>query len=349
MVSPLTVRANAYITGHTTNVVVTPDSFQPSHGATDPTSQTSSPKDAFVLKLATGDENATSYAISGTVTDDNYGFNNDYSPIVINITGTVNRSYSPSNGGSGIVAYYFGNLPPGGNYTITARKMGYETDPPSVVFDNLGANQFADFHILRNHAPEGVVTSPVHGTTLNAPATITIQATATDPDGDAIQKVDFVAYNYTAGTSTPLGTDTTAPYEFTWSNVPVGTYGLYAIPTDSHGLRGVSTQVVHVFVVNSSAVSVAFIDPTDGQTFVEGDYVPIRMAVSSSVVLVQVRDQNNNLVAWLTQNPWSSTWRAMNVGDYTLTATAQNSQGQTATAQVHVTVGPINHRISGTD
>lgn len=337
--------SNAYITGHTTNIVVTPDSFQPNHGATDPTSPSSSPKDAFVLKIATGDENATSYAISGTVTDDNYGFNNDYSPVVVTITGTVNRSYSPP--GFGTIPYYFGNLPAGGSYTITARKVGYETDPPSVVFDNLGANQFADFHILRNHAPEGTITSPVHGTTFTAPATIAIQATASDPDGDAIQKVDFIAYNSTSG-SIPLGTDTTAPYEFTWTNVPVGTYALYAIPTDSHGLRGVSVEVVHVFVVDPSTPTVSFISPMDGQTFVEGDYVPISVSVSSSITLVQVRDQNNNIVAWLSHSPWSSTWRVMNVGDYTLTATASNSQGQTATAVTHITVTHINHRISGT-
>lgn len=338
--------SNAFITGHTTNIVVTPDSFQP-YRANDPTSGSTTTKDAFVLKVATGDENATSYAISGTVTNDNFGFNNDYSPIVVNITGTVNRSYSLPFSGNGIAPYYFGNLPAGGDYTITARKAGYETDPQSVVFENLGANQFADFHILRNQAPEGVITSPTHGTNFNAPATIAIQATASDPDGDAIQKVDFVAYNSTAG-SIPLGTDTTAPYEFTWSNVPVGTYALYAIPTDSHGLRGVSTQVVHVFVLNSGTPSVNFISPTDGQTFVEGDYVPIRVSVSSSITLVQVRDQNNNLVGWLTGSPWSTTWRVMNVGNYTLTATASTAQGQTATAVTHITVTPINHRISGT-
>lgn len=337
---------NAYVTGHTTNVVVTPNSFQPNHGATDSSSSSSSAKDAFVLKVATGDEDATSYAISGTVVDDNFGFNNDYSHITITITGTVNRSYSPTNAGSGTVAFYFGNLPAGGNYTVTAHKVGYETDPQDVVFNNLGANQFADFHILRNQQPEGVITSPVHGTNFNAPATITIQASATDPDGDAIQKVDFVAYNSTTG-NIPLGTDTTAPYEFTWTNVPVGTYALYAIPTDSHGLRGVSMETVHVFVVDSGAPAVSFISPTEGQTFVEGDYVPIQMSVSSSITLVQVRDQNNNIVAWLPNSPWTTTWRVMDVGSYTLTATASTAQGQTATAVTYVTVGHINHRISG--
>lgn len=340
--------SNAYITGHTTNILVTPDAFQPGRGATDPASPSSSPDDAFVMKIATADESAVSYAISGTVTDDNYGYNNDYSPIVVTISGTVNRSYSPSNGGSGTVAYTFANLPGGGNYTITARKAGYDTDPQSVVLNNLGANQFADFHILRNHAPEGVITSPVHGAMFNAPASITIQATASDPDGDAIQKVDFVAYNSVTG-SIPLGADTTAPYEFTWTNVPLGTFALYAIPTDSRGLRGTSTQVVQVSVVDPSPVGVSFIAPIEGPTFVEGDYIPVGVAVSPSVTLVQVRDQNGNLVAWLPNSPWSSTWRPLVVGDFTLTATAQNSLGQTAvSAPLHVRVGRINHRVTGT-
>lgn len=334
--------SNAYITGHTTSVLVTPDSFQPVKG--DPTN--TSVKDGFVLKIGPTDENAQTYSISGNVTDPTQFGNSQ--PIVVTITGTVNRSYTlPYGSGSGVIPYFFGDLPAEGNYVVTAKKVGFETDPPSVAFNNLGANQFADFTILQNQKPVGVITSPQHGANYNAPATITIQATASDPDGDAIQKVDFYAYSSEAG-NVYLGTDTTVPYEFTWTNVSIGTWSLSAIPTDSHGLSGVSTPVVHVFVVDPTVLSVQFISPIEGQTFVEGDYVPIRMNVSSSVRLVEVRNQNNNIVAWLTGSPWSSQWRVMNVGNYTLTATASNSQGQTVTAEpIHIVVNPINHRITG--
>jgi len=333
---------NAYLTGHTTSVLVTPNAFQTVLNR-DPENITS--KDGFVLKVAPADENAPLYSISGSVVNENYGYSvGDYAPIVVTITGTINRSVNlPYSGGQ----YFFGFLQAGGNYTVTAHKIGYVTSPENIVFSNLGANQSGDFTILRNHAPVGTITSPAHGTTYNAPATITIQASAADEDGDAIQKVDFVAYSSAAG-SIPIATDTTAPYEATWTNVPVGTWALYAYPTDSKGLRGSSEPVVHVFVVDPSPVSVSITSPAEGQTFVEGDYVPINVAVSPSVTLVQVRDQNNNLVAWLTGNPWASTWRVMNVGDYTLIATAQNSQGQTvASTPVHITVGHINHRITG--
>lgn len=332
---------NAYVTGHTTNILVTPNAFQTVRNRNE---NNITDKDGYAVKIAPADESGPVYAISGNVSDENTGSGNNVWPIVVTITGTVNRSVNVTYSGG---PYFFGGLPAGGNYTITVRKTGFAVSPENAVFNGLGANQFADFTILRNQKPVGVVTSPAHGTTYTAPATINITATASDPDGDAIQKVDFVAYNSTLGT-VPLGTDTTAPYEFTWSNVQIGTWAIYAFPTDSKGLRGDSTPVVHVFVVDGGAPTVAIANPTAGQAFVEGDYVPISVNVSSSVTRVEVRDQNNTLVGWLTGQPWSTTWRVMTVGSYTLTATAFNAQNQSVASQpVSINVNPINHRISG--
>jgi hypothetical protein len=333
----------AYITGHTTSVVVTPNSFQPMKGEA---TSTSSNKDAFVIKLVPTNENLQTYNISGTVTDPTqYG---NYQPIVVTVTGTVQRSIIlPYGSGNGVIPYFFGSLPAGGNYTVTARKMGFEVLPESVTFNNLGANQFADFTVQDNQKPVGVVTSPAHGTTFNAPATINITATASDPDGDAITKVDFVAYSSETG-SINLGTDATAPYEFSWTNVPVGTWALYAYPTDSLGLRGDSTPVVHVFVVDPTGANVSITAPTDGQVFTEGEYVPFAVNVSSSVTRVEIRDQNNNLITGMSNGTWTTQWRAGVVGNYTLTATAFTQTNQQATsAPVNITVNPINHRISG--
>lgn len=333
---------NAYVTGVAlSNILVTPTAFQTVRNNNP---WNTSDKDGYVVKIAPTDENATTYNISGTVTNENYGFNNwDTAQIILTVTGTVNRQMAiPYSGG----AYTFSALPAGGNYTVTARKIGYLTTPEDAVFTNLGANQSADFTILRNQEPEGHITSPAHGTNYNAPATINIQATANDPDGDAIAKMDFVAYSSSTG-SIPLGTDTTAPYEFTWNNVPVGTWALYAIPTDSKGLRGTSMETVHVFVVNGGQVTVAFNSPTNGQSFTEGSYVPINMNVSPAVTLVQVRDENNQIVGWMPGPPFSTTWRVMELGQHTLTATAQDAQGNSATAEVNINVTPINHVISG--
>jgi hypothetical protein len=336
--------SNAFLTGHTTTVLVTPNAFQTTRGGGDVTSST---KDAFVLKIAPTDENVQTYSVSGTVTDQNWGYNNNYAPIVATLTGTVNRSISLPYSSNGSGTFQFGSLPAGGTYTLTVRKAGFETDPESVTFTNLGANQSADFMILRNREPESVITSPQHGSQHNVGSSVTIQATASDIDGDTISRVDFVAYHSTLG-SVPLGTDTTAPYEFTWNNLPLGTWAIYAYPTDEHGLRGISTPTVHIFVVDPTGANVSITSPTDGQTFVEGGYVPISVSVSSSVNLVELRDQNNTLVSRMIGSPWSTQWRVMQVGNYTLIAKAFTQAGQEAvSAPVNIVVSPINHRITG--
>ncbi|MEO7192521.1 MAG: S8 family serine peptidase [Vicinamibacterales bacterium] len=92
-------------------------------------------------------------------------------------------------------------------------------------------------------APAVSVTGPAAGTAFTAPATIALSATATDADG--IAQVTFYA------NGTPLGTDTSSPYSFTWSNVGVGTYAITASATDTTGATGTSQPVS--IVVGSTA------------------------------------------------------------------------------------------------
>src|SRR5690242_6890277 len=87
-----------------------------------------------------------------------------------------------------------------------------------------------------NVGPSVSLTSPANGATYNAPATITLSASATDSDG-SIRKVEFMA-----GGSV-IGTVTTAPYNFTWSNVAAGSYSLTARATDNRKAKTVSNAV----------------------------------------------------------------------------------------------------------
>jgi hypothetical protein len=84
--------------------------------------------------------------------------------------------------------------------------------------------------------PTASITSPASGTTFTAPASITINATASDPQNQ-LTKVEF----YNGGTL--LGTDTAAPYTFTWPSVPAGTYSLTAMAYDAAGLSAQSAAV----------------------------------------------------------------------------------------------------------
>ncbi len=87
-----------------------------------------------------------------------------------------------------------------------------------------------------NAAPTVSITAPANATVYTAPATVTIEANATDSDG-TIAKVDF--YQGTA----LLGTDTTAPYSFSWTSVAAGTYSLTARAVDNANATTTSTAV----------------------------------------------------------------------------------------------------------
>jgi len=85
-----------------------------------------------------------------------------------------------------------------------------------------------------NVPPTVSLTSPTGGATFAAPATITLTATASDPEG-RLAKVAF--YNG----STLLATDTSAPFSFAWSGLAAGTYQLKAVATDADGGSASST------------------------------------------------------------------------------------------------------------
>jgi len=85
-------------------------------------------------------------------------------------------------------------------------------------------------------APVVTLTAPINGTSLAAPATFALNASATSTQGTIVQ-VEF--YNG----ATLLGTDTTAPYTFSWVNVAAGTYSVTAKAIGSNGLTATSAPV----------------------------------------------------------------------------------------------------------
>ena len=79
-----------------------------------------------------------------------------------------------------------------------------------------------------NQAPTVALTSPANGATFTAPATVTLTASASDPE-NRLARVEFYR------DSTLLGTDTASPYAFTWSSVAAGSYTLTAEAVDADG------------------------------------------------------------------------------------------------------------------
>lgn len=100
-----------------------------------------------------------------------------------------------------------------------------------------------------NAAPSVSITSPTNGAVYATPATITINANATDADG-TISSVQF--FNGT----TLLGSDNVAPYSYIWSGVATGSYSITAKATDNGGATTTSAAVtVSVSVANDAGIT----------------------------------------------------------------------------------------------
>lgn len=98
------------------------------------------------------------------------------------------------------------------------------------------------YHIMQtgNTPPSITITSPNINSTFNAPATITIEAYANDPDG-TISAVEF----YGDG-GMYLGSDNTAPYTFTKTNVSAGNKYFYVRTYDNQGVMAIADVFVTV-------------------------------------------------------------------------------------------------------
>jgi len=146
--------------------------------------------------------------------------------------------------------------------SIFNETMGYDVANDVFVFKG-GNWTGARWYLFRydpgtpppNQPPIVALTAPSVGSTFNEPATISLAAVASDPDG-TVARVDFYS------DTTLLGSDTSAPYAFTWTNVPAGTSTLTARAVDNQGATTTSAPV-------SVTVSVAA-SPSTGQGPVGG-------------------------------------------------------------------------------
>ncbi|HEY9046939.1 MAG TPA: glycosyl hydrolase family 18 protein, partial [Ohtaekwangia sp.] len=86
-----------------------------------------------------------------------------------------------------------------------------------------------------NPPPTVSLTAPANGTSYTAPATVTLQANASD--NGSVAKVEFFQG------ATKLGEDTSSPYSYSWSNVAAGSYTLTAKATDNQGATATSAGV----------------------------------------------------------------------------------------------------------
>jgi photosystem II stability/assembly factor-like uncharacterized protein len=116
--------------------------------------------------------------------------------------------------------------------------------PNGTLERPIPGNRLSPFGGSTNIPPAVSITSPANNASFSAPASITINANASDPDG-SISKVEFYQ-----GT-TKLAEDLTTPYSFSWTNVQAGSYSLIVKAYDNVGAI-TSSSTINVTVTGGT-------------------------------------------------------------------------------------------------
>ena len=233
-------------------------------------------------------------------------------PSLIGTTTTSPYNYNWSNVTAGV-------------YSVTAK-----------AYDDLNAattSTAVNITVNTNNPPTVSITAPLDGTTLIAPANVTIKATATDSDG-SIAKVEF--YNGT----TLLGTSVTSPYSYVMNAPSAGVYNLTAKAYDD--LNAVKTSsVVKLTINNNSVPTVSLTAPSDGTILIAPASVTLKATANDSDGSISKVEFYNGstLLGEDASSPYSFDWIGIAAGIYTLTAKAIDDLNAVKTSdQVVITV-----------
>jgi regulation of enolase protein 1 (concanavalin A-like superfamily) len=217
---------------------------------------------------------------------------------------------------------------PAGSYQLNA-----------TAYDNSGASRTATIGISvtgpGNQLPTVSITSPANGMTYTAPASVTINASASDPDG-TISRVEFYRG------STLIATDTTSPYSASWTSAPAGSYALTARAYDSAGGAQTSAAVnISIGSASNQLPAVSITSPATGASFTAPASVTIAATATDTDGTIAGVDfyVGSQLVASDTSSPYTASWTNVAAGTYSLTAVARDNSGGTRTSTaVSVTV-----------
>ena len=213
--------------------------------------------------------------------------------------------------------------------------------PPGVYMliavDANGVPSVAKMVTVRgNVSPTAALTQPANGATFTAPATVGIAANATDGDG-TVAKVEFF------NGSNKLGEDTTAPYTYNWTGVPVGSYTITARATDNLGATTTSAARTITVSAGNTPPTVNITSPANGETFAWHSQITITAAAADPGGAVQkvefFRADGATRLGEDTTAPYSYRWKNAPSGTHQLRARATDNAGAvTTSAAVGITV-----------
>ncbi|MDX2298231.1 MAG: Ig-like domain-containing protein [Xanthomonadaceae bacterium] len=288
-----------------TNVTLNATVTAPPNGA--PVANLTAPTNGSVFTApATLTLTATASDADGTISQVAFYKGTETTPFATDTTPDSNGNYSAVLGPLAA-----------GSYTLKA-----------TATDNAGGTGSSTVTVIVNAPPSVTMpTPPIQ----NAPCTWALSATASDSDG-TIGQVQFfngaVALPGTTGNPNP---DTSAPYGYTWSAVPAGTYTLTAKATDN---RGAITTSSAVTAVCNALPTVDITAPVAGSTQPTSfDLTATATDSDGSIASVQFFEGAVAIhTPPLTTAPYTFRWNNVALGSHTVTAQAIDNRGAIKTS-----------------
>ncbi|GAL85233.1 hypothetical protein MYP_2462 [Sporocytophaga myxococcoides] len=200
---------------------------------------------------------------------------------------------------------------PAGKYNITVKA----TD------NNGGVAISSSVLLIVNQAPSVTIISPANNAAFVVPASVAIDVDATDSDGSVI-KVEFYSGEVL------IGTDLAAPFSYTMSELPVGTYFITAKATDDKGETTTSSAVS--FTVNENQPPVVVVNaPLNNSTVKIGSSVSFDISVSDPDGSVKKVEYYNGtvLIGTSTTAPFNINWTLPVAGSYSITIKVTDNHG----------------------
>lgn len=176
-----------------------------------------------------------------------------------------------------------------------------------------------------NQSPTVTINSPADGSAWATGSSITVSASAADPDG-AVRRVVLEADGI------EVADDTVPPYEFAWSSAVAGPHLLRVIAVDGRLAR--ATAEISLTLSNEPPRS-ALTAPDNASRFVEGQSVDLQaVAEDPEARLDRVEFLiDGTVVATASSAPWHATWTAGPPGLHTLRARAVDTSGLSGVSQ----------------
>jgi|GEM_PF-3859861 len=202
-----------------------------------------------------------------------------------------------------------------------------------------------DHFCVQWQMPSGAIETPIAGSRISpfspnsAPTTgltadkasytngesIVLTGTPADADG-VVTRLDFYLDN------TKIGTDFLPPWEYTYANVPAGTYNFRAIAVDNTNASSVAATLTRVVSANQAPAATLVSDKT---SYAPGNNIVLTATATDADGTVAKVDFYNGttLLGTDAATPYTFTFSAAASGSYTFRAIATDNQG-TASAPV---------------